>query len=87
MHHRLILIDCNSLCMSVRDPCFSKVEKNSFTLLEGNIHFMSNNKALKKSCFASIGDAIAILMLAIVVIFFSLLMKLFFKAKAAKTAL
>ena len=52
-------------------------------------------KALKKSCFASIGDAIAILTrvkfailtLAIVIIFFSLLMKLFFKAKAAKTAL
>ena len=52
-------------------------------------------KAINPLAFLCIGDVIAILtgvkfaiiMLATLVIFFSLLIKLFFKAKAAKTAL
>ena len=46
--------------------------------------FYHGNKPIALLC---IGDVIAILMLATVVIFLSLLIKLFFKAKATKTAL
>ena len=48
--------------------------------------YIQGNKPLALLC---IGDVIAILtrVLATLVIFFSLLMKLFFKAKSAKTAL
>ena len=55
---------------------------------------MATVKAINLLALVCIGDVIAILMLvfailtlATLVIFFSLLIKLFFKAKAAKTAL